>query len=53
MKKIAPVNYLVREPNEPHNEVNYHVNEMRPYTPSREVEYPESESDLDEDDLGE
>jgi len=53
VKKIGPVNYLIREPDPPHSEVNYHINQMRPYVPNREIVYPEldseSESGLDEE----
>lgn len=55
VKRIGPVNYMVREPNPPYDEVNYHINQMRPYIPSREIEYPDSDSgselDHDEEDL--
>lgn len=53
VKKIGPVNYLVREPNPPYNEVNYHINQMRPYIPVSEIAYPESDlgSELDPEDV--
>lgn len=53
VKKLGPVNFLIREPDPPHSEVNYHINQMRPYVPNREIVYPEldseSESGLDEE----
>ncbi|XP_037774031.1 uncharacterized protein LOC119570303 [Penaeus monodon] len=47
VKKLGPVNFLIREPDPPHSEVNYHINQMRPYVPNREIVYPELDSESD------